>query len=151
MYRAAELTESDGDIHRFVWRRTPDAPLQDYRMTRVTSGVPASTFAANMSVKQNALNFARDYPLAVKAVDESFYVDDGLASADSVEEAIELQRQLQNLFASCSENGTPVNGQFYNISHLNSGTLNPSTQLPNLKSTPRHLELLGTQPRITST
>ena len=28
----------------------------------------------------------------------SFYVDDGLTGADSVPEAIELQRQLQDLF-----------------------------------------------------
>ena len=39
------------------------------------------------------------HPLAVKAVSESFYVDDGLAVADSVEEAIELQEQLQGLFS----------------------------------------------------
>lgn len=32
-------------------------------------------------------------------MDELFYVDDGLTGADSVEEAIELQAQLQNLFS----------------------------------------------------
>ena len=63
-------------------------------MTRVTFGVSASSFTANMSVKQNALNFAMDYPLAVDAVNRAFYVDDGLTGADSTEEAIELQRQL---------------------------------------------------------
>ena len=99
MYRAVQLTEADRDLHRFIWRRNPGAPLQDYRMTRVTFGVSASSFAANMAVKQNAHDFALDYPLAVKAVDESFYVDDGLTGADSAEEAIELQRQLQGLFS----------------------------------------------------
>ena len=39
-----------------------------------------------------------EYPLAAKAVNESFYVDDGLMGADSLEEAIELQNQLQELF-----------------------------------------------------
>ena len=99
MYRAVELTEPDRDFHRFVWRKSPKESLQDYRMTRVTFGVSASSFAANMSVKQNAADFALQYPLAVKAVTESFYVDDGLAGADSVEEAIELQEQLQGLFS----------------------------------------------------
>jgi len=37
--------------------------------------------------------------MAVRAVDESFYVDDGLTGADLVQEAIELQVQLQNLFS----------------------------------------------------
>ena len=99
MYRAIELTKSDRDLHRFVWRRNPKDPLLDYRMTRVTFGVSASSFAANMSVKQNALDFAMDYPLAVDAVNRAFYVDDGLTGADSTEEAIELQRQLQDLFS----------------------------------------------------
>ena len=59
-------------------------------MTRVTFGVSASSFAANMSVKQNAADLAHKYPLAARAV-ESFYVDDGLTGADSTEKAVELQ------------------------------------------------------------
>lgn len=51
-------------------------------MTRVTFGVSASLFAANMSVKKNAIDHALEYPLAAKAVAESFYVDDGLAGAN---------------------------------------------------------------------
>ena len=35
MYRAVLLTESDKDLHRFVWRRSPKDPLLDYRMTRI--------------------------------------------------------------------------------------------------------------------
>ena len=99
MYRAVELTSSDRDLHRFVWRRNPDEPLQDYRMTRVTFGVSGSSFAANMSVKQNALGVALQYPHAAIAVEKSFYVDDGLTGANSIEEAVELQMQLQDLFS----------------------------------------------------
>ena len=99
MYRAIELTESDKDLHRFVWRTTPGEMLQDYRMTRVTFGVSASSFAANMAIKENATDLAHKYPLAAKAVDNSFYVDDGLTGADSTEEAIKLQKQLHNLFS----------------------------------------------------
>ena len=68
-------------------------------MTRVTFGVSASSFAANMAVKQNALDHAMEYPLAANSVNTSFYVDDGLTGADSIQDAIELQRQLQDLFA----------------------------------------------------
>ena len=51
MYRPVELTESDRDFHRFVWRTAPTETLQDYRMNRVIFSVSASSFAANMSVK----------------------------------------------------------------------------------------------------
>ena len=52
-----------------------------------------------MANKQNAADFAHEYPLATKTVNEAFYVDDCLTGADSVEEGIELCRQLQALFA----------------------------------------------------
>ena len=99
MYRMILLEESDKDLHRFVWKRDASEPLRDYRMTRVTFGVAASSFAANMAVKQNAADFSLEFPAAAKAVNESFYVDDGLVGADSIEGAISLQRQLQELFA----------------------------------------------------
>ena len=51
-----------------------------------------------MSLKQNALDFEVTYPLAAKVAEESFYVDDCLTGADSVQEAVELQQQLQSLF-----------------------------------------------------
>ena len=59
-------------------------------MTRVTFGIATSSLAAKMLIKQNALDFAHEFPLAAKSVDESFYVDDCLTGADTVEEAIEL-------------------------------------------------------------
>ena len=98
MYRAVRLVDSDKDLHRFVWRKEPSEPLVDYRMTRVTFGVSASSFAANMSIKRNATDLANEYPLAANAVNDSFYVDDGLTGADSIEQAMELQKQLQNMF-----------------------------------------------------
>ena len=60
-------------------------------MKRVTFGVAASSFAANMSVKQNSIDFAEKYPLAAVAIEKSIYVDDCLTGASSVEEAIRLQ------------------------------------------------------------
>ena len=47
----------------------------------------------------NALELVDQYPLAARAVQEEFYNEDGLTGADSVEGAIELQRQLQELFS----------------------------------------------------
>ena len=101
MYRAVVLPEIDRDLHRFVWRRNPSEPLQDFRMTRVTFGVLSSSFTANMAVKRNSLDLASKYPLhsCTQVISDSFYVDHGLAGADSVQEAINLQTQLQSLFS----------------------------------------------------
>ena len=97
MYHGIELHSSDRDLHRFVWRRDPTEALRDYHMTRVTFGVSASSFIANMSVKQNPLDYAMEFPLAFSAVKDNFYVDDGLTGANSVEEAIKLYEQLRIL------------------------------------------------------
>ena len=98
MYRAIALVEDDKDLHRFLWRTSPQNPLKDFRMTRVTFGVSASSFLANMCVKQNALDHVSEFPLAAKAVDDAFYVDDGVTGADTITEAVELHRQLLALF-----------------------------------------------------
>ena len=68
-------------------------------MTRVTFGVSASSFAANMAVKQNALDYAMEFPQAAEVVNKSFYVDYYLTGADSVSEAINLQTPLHSLFS----------------------------------------------------
>ena len=98
MYRAILLTESDKDLHRFVWRNDPNEQLRDCRMTRVTFGVSASAFVASMCIKQNAIDFSAQFPRAAKQVDTSFYVDDYLGGADSPQEAIELQKEMHSLF-----------------------------------------------------
>ena len=68
-------------------------------MTRVTFGVSASSFAAKMAVKQNATDFATEFPTAAKVVDTSFCVDDCLTGANSTAEAIDLHTQLHTLFS----------------------------------------------------
>lgn len=97
MYRAIELPPDDRNLHH--WRSDPGDNLQDYRMTRVTFGISSSSFIANMCVKRNAADFSQEYPLASKIVNDWYYVDDCLTGADSVEQSIEQQRQLQALFS----------------------------------------------------
>ena len=55
-------------------------------------------FRANRAAKQNATDLV-EFPLAFDAMIKSFYVDDALTGADSIEQAIELRKQLQDLFS----------------------------------------------------
>ena len=68
-------------------------------MTRLTFGVSASSFVANMAIKQNTLDHTCDFPLATEIVDKSFYVDDCLTGALDSESALILQGQLVKLFS----------------------------------------------------
>ena len=48
-----------------------------------------------MCVKQNALHYASEFPLASETVHKSCYVDDGLTGSDTVGGALKLQKDLQ--------------------------------------------------------
>ena len=67
-------------------------------MTRLTFGVSTSSFAANMVVKQNAIVQEHSHPRAISAIHDCFYMDDGLLGADSLSEATELQKKIQDVF-----------------------------------------------------
>ena len=77
---------------------TPSRIIKNY-LSYINFCVSPSSFIANMGVKQKSLDFAVDFPLAAKAVIDSFYVDNGLTGADSIDQAVELYHQLQSLFA----------------------------------------------------
>ena len=95
MYREVKLCTADKDLHRFVWREDPASPLKDYRMKRVTFGVSASPFLAVRTLHQTADDHGEDYPKATQHIKESFYVDDFLGGANSVEEAVQLFHDLR--------------------------------------------------------
>lgn len=98
MYHAVLLSKELRDVHCFVWRKHPHQPVQDYPMTRMTFDVTASSFAANMALKQNAIIHSESNPKTYQAIVWSFYVDDHLMDADSVDEVARLRRELQELF-----------------------------------------------------
>jgi len=87
-YRAVTLTPEDRDFHRFLWRKTDTEPVVDYRMTRVTFGITSAAFLATNSLGCLARENESELPLAAKAVKRSFYVDDGLPSVETKQEAI---------------------------------------------------------------
>lgn len=55
----------------------------------MTFGVSASSFTANMAVKQNAIDHSLEYPEAAEVVLNSRYVDDCLTGAENQESAFD--------------------------------------------------------------
>ena len=95
MYREVQLSPQDKDLHRFVWRASPDLPIKDYRMTRVTFGVSASPYLAIRTLQQTADDHGEDYPNVTHHIKNSFYVDDFLGGANTTEEAIKLYDDIR--------------------------------------------------------
>ena len=97
MYRQLLLTPEDQHYHRFFHQPDPDKPPQVYCMSRVTFGVTCSPFLAVRTLQQTATDFGEDYPAAQRHINQSFYVDDLLGGADSIEEAKTLYKQLADI------------------------------------------------------
>ena len=104
MYREVSLSTADKDLHRFLWRPTPQDSIQDYRMTRVTFGVSASPYLAVRTLQQAATDHGEGRPGASRHILESFYVDDLLAGADTPEEALTLYHDLRAILAKAGFN-----------------------------------------------
>ena len=97
MYREVELVAGDRDFHRFLWRSTPHQEIRDYRMTRVTFGISASPYLAVRTLQQTAADHGEGQPEVAQHIRSSFYVDDLLAGASSVEAALQLYSSLREI------------------------------------------------------
>ena len=96
MYHMLRLPESDKPAMRFLWRESPEEEPSVYQFERTVFGEVSAPSRANYTMRRNA-DENGDLPLGVKAVYKHFYMDDGLPSTDSQEEAIEMRKQMTEL------------------------------------------------------
>ena len=121
MYRGVEISPADRNLHRFLWRKHPDDPIQEYEMTRITFGVAASPYLAVRTLQQTAKDHSHD-PIASYHITHSFYVDDLLTGANSLEEAIALRVSLCEIL---SKGGFKL-CKFRSSHHLVTESIDPS-------------------------
>lgn len=120
MYRYIGLCKEHRDFHRILWRFSPHDPVQEFRMCCVTFGVASAPFLALRTLRQLAIDEAAVFPLASQVLLNEVFVDDIVTGADTVENAVNLQRQL---IAICNagtfelRKWTSNNAEF--LSHLN--------------------------------
>ena len=99
MYREVRLAAEDKDLHRFLWRDSPQEPVREYRMTRVTFGVSASPYLAVRTLQQTAADHGEEYPRATQQILQNFYVDDYLGGAETPQEAVELFHDIRSILS----------------------------------------------------
>lgn len=99
MFRQIFVNKEDLDLQRVFWRKSRDERVSEYQLLTVTYGMSCAPFNAIRAVQQCAHDHRKEFPLAAERVMNSFYVDDYLDGADTVEEASELKQQMENLLA----------------------------------------------------
>ncbi len=96
MFREVKLHPEEKDYHRFLWK-DEQGQIKDLRMNRLTFGVRCSSYLATQVIRHLAETHAESHPEASKAILNSFYVDDYLSGASTVEEAVHIRTQLCDL------------------------------------------------------
>jgi hypothetical protein len=101
MFHQLNIDSRDRDLLRFLWFDAR-GNIVDYRMTVHIFGATSSPGCANFGLKKAAKDLRSEYPEAAHFVQNKFYVNDGLVSLPTQEEAIRLTKDT---IALCSKRG----------------------------------------------
>ena len=99
MFLQVQVPEQDRSCLRFLWRPRTNEPVQIYEYQRHVFGAKSSPTCANYALKRVGLDNEEEYPIATKAIQNDFYMDDFINSVETPEEAIEVFNQLQPLLS----------------------------------------------------
>ncbi|XP_055711438.1 uncharacterized protein LOC129806693 [Phlebotomus papatasi] len=97
MYRQVLVSEADRDFQRVFWRQAPTEKVQTYRLKTVTYGTSCAPYLAKKVLQQIAHDYRSEFPEASQAILSSFYMDDLLCGAATVEEGKKLRREIQEV------------------------------------------------------
>ncbi|XP_062713979.1 uncharacterized protein LOC134290792 [Aedes albopictus] len=99
MFRQILVDERDTPLQRIVWRKSPDDPMGTYELRTVTYGTASAPFLATRVLHQLAEDEQERFPRAAEVLRKDFYVDDLFSGAKTVEETIELRKELDSLLS----------------------------------------------------
>ncbi len=94
MFLRIRLLPEDRKFHRFVWSFDPKEAPRTYEFLSHVFGNVGSPALANFVVKEHALKYQKEYPLAFQTVHQSMLVDDMVDSAEDAKVAHKTIRQL---------------------------------------------------------
>lgn len=95
MYRQITVGPRDRSLQLILWRRDPNHKIQMFELNTVTYGTSCAPYLAMRYLKELAVKGV-DLP-AARAVNEDCYMDDILTGARTINEAVNLQKQLTEL------------------------------------------------------
>ena len=87
-----ELTKSARDFHRILWRNSPHMLLEHWRLTRVIFGIATSAYHSIRALQETAKETVDKR--VKQAILKDFYVDNLLSGANSIEEAKQMQDEM---------------------------------------------------------
>lgn len=99
MFYNFKVATSDRNFLRFLWFDTDMQTIKTYRMTRHIFGATSSPGVATYGLRKIASEYSDISPTASTFLTRDVYVDDGISSVDTVEEAKALVRDARAICA----------------------------------------------------
>ncbi|XP_067025671.1 uncharacterized protein [Acropora muricata] len=97
MFNQVALPEADQGALRFLWRQSPESPIEVYQYVRHIFGAKCAPTCSNYALLKSAEDIEMKFPIASLAVKPNFYMNDFFKSVKSTGEAMEIQRQLAQM------------------------------------------------------
>ena len=97
MFNGVAFPEADQVALRFLWRQSPETPIEVYQYVCHIFGAKCAPTCSNCALLRSAEDEEMDFPIAALAVKQNFYMDDFFKSVKSTDEAMEMQQQLAEM------------------------------------------------------
>lgn len=99
MYRQVAVAQKQWNLQRIFWRKNSNERLKEYCLVVVTYGLASSPYVTVRAMVEGANEFKEQFPEAVRAIKEDFYMDDCATGANTEHEAIQLAKNMRNVLA----------------------------------------------------
>lgn len=95
MFRQVKIVPEQWNLQRVFWRGNEHEPLREYWIVVVIYGNASSPHCAVRALIEGASIYKNEFPRAVEAIKNDFYMDDSLSGAQTVGEAIQLAKEMK--------------------------------------------------------
>ncbi|XP_018364348.1 PREDICTED: uncharacterized protein LOC108762043, partial [Trachymyrmex cornetzi] len=97
MYRQVLVDESQRHFQRILWRNSPQDKLKTFELLTLTYGTASASFLAIRVIHKLAEDESELFPIGSRIILRDFYVDDLLTGSSTLEEALEIKKQITEL------------------------------------------------------
>ena len=97
MFLHVQVPEQDRSCLRFLSRPRTNEPVPIYKYQRRVFGAKSSPTCANYALKRVGLDNDEEYPIATKAIQNNFYMDDLIKSVETLKKELRFSINY-NLF-----------------------------------------------------
>lgn len=97
MYRQIGIAPQQWNLQRIFFREHPSLPLKEYFLTVVTYGLSSSPYVSVKAMQDGSRHYELQFPQAVRAIHDDFYMDDCTTGETDEEKAIQLAKDISHV------------------------------------------------------